>query len=103
MKRSRFTDELIIGFLEQVELRAAVKLRGREHRVSDASFYMWRSRFGGMDVADARRMRELKVPLTPNEVWSMNFVSDSLEHGRRLEFLTKRSIFLSATASRAST
>jgi putative transposase len=44
MKRSRFTDELIIGFLKQVEAGAALKDRGRKHRVSDASFYMWRSR-----------------------------------------------------------
>ena len=59
MKKSRFTDEQIIGFLKQVEAGAAVKELGRKH-VSDASFYKWRSRFGGMDVADARRLRELE-------------------------------------------
>ena len=59
MKKSRFTDEQIIGFLKQVEAGATVKELGRNH-VSDASFYKWRSRFGGMDVADARRLRELE-------------------------------------------
>jgi putative transposase len=60
MKKSRFTDEQIIGFLKQVEAGAAVKELGRKHGFSDASFYKWRSRFGGMDVADVRRLRELK-------------------------------------------
>jgi putative transposase len=60
MKKSRFTDEQIIGFLKQVETGAAVKELGRKHGFSDASFYKWRSRFGGMDVADARRLRELE-------------------------------------------
>ncbi len=60
LKKSRFTDEQIIGFLKQVEAGAAVKELGRKHWFSDALFYKWRSRFGGMDVADARRLRELE-------------------------------------------
>ncbi len=59
-KKSRFTDEQIIGFLNQVEAGAAVKKLGRKYEFSDASFYKWRSRFGGTDVADARRLRELE-------------------------------------------
>ena len=51
MKKSRFTDEQIIGFLKQVEAGAAVKELGRKHGFSDASFYKWRSRFGGMESA----------------------------------------------------
>jgi putative transposase len=43
-----------------VEAGAAVNGLGRKHGFSDASFYKWRSRFGGMDVADVRRLRELK-------------------------------------------
>jgi putative transposase len=58
MKKSRFTDEQIIRFLKRVETGAAVKERGRKHGVTDASFRKWRSRFGGMDVADVRRLRE---------------------------------------------
>ena len=53
MKKSRFTGEQFIGFLKQVEAGAAVKELGRKYGFSDASFYKWRSRFGGMDVGDA--------------------------------------------------
>jgi putative transposase len=60
MKKSRFTDEQIIGFLKQVESGVAVKDLGRKHGFSDASFYKWRGKFGGMDVSEARRLRELE-------------------------------------------
>ena len=58
MKKLRFTDEQIIGFLKQVKAGPAVKELGRKHRFSDASFYKWRSRFSGMDVADVRGLWE---------------------------------------------
>ncbi len=58
--KKQFTEEQIIGFLKQVEAGAAVKERGRKHVFSDASFYKWRICFGGMDVADVRRPRELE-------------------------------------------
>lgn len=60
MKKSRFTDEQIIGFLKQAESGIAVKELCRKHGFSDATFYKWRGRFGGMDVAEARRLKELE-------------------------------------------
>ena len=60
MKRARFTDEQIIGFLKQVENGVAVKELGRKAGFSDATFYKWRAKFGGMEVSDARRLRELE-------------------------------------------
>jgi len=60
MMKSRFTDEQIIGFLKQVEAGIPVKELGRKAGFSDATFYKWRSKFGGMDVSDARRLRELE-------------------------------------------
>ncbi len=55
MKRSRFTDEQIIGFLKQVEGGVPVKDLCRKHGFSEATFYKWRSRLGGLDVSEARR------------------------------------------------
>jgi putative transposase len=60
MKKSRFTDEQIIGFLKQVEGGVPVKDLCRKHGFSDATFYKWRSRLGGLDVSEVRRLRELE-------------------------------------------
>lgn len=60
MKKSRFTEEQIIGFLKQADVGMPVKELCRKGGFSDATFYKWRSKFGGMEVADARRLRELE-------------------------------------------
>mgnify|MGYP000346604466 FL=1 len=60
MRKSKYTEEQIIGFLRQVEAGMAVKELCRKHGFSDASFYKWRAKFGGMDVSEARRLKELE-------------------------------------------
>ena len=60
MKKSKYTEEQIIGFLRQVEAGMSVKELCRKHGFSDASFYKWRAKFGGMDVSEARRLKELE-------------------------------------------
>lgn len=59
--KKRFTDEQIIGFLKQAEAGVPVKELCRQHGFSDASFYNWRAKFGGMAVPDARRLRDLEA------------------------------------------
>lgn len=60
MKKSRFSEEQIIGFLKQAEAGMPIKELCRKGGFSDATFYKWRARFGGMEVADAKRLRELE-------------------------------------------
>ena len=58
--KKRFSDEQIIGFLREAEAGVSVKDLCRKHGFSDASFYTWRSKFGGMDVSDAKRLRAME-------------------------------------------
>ena len=60
MKRSRFSEEQIIGILKEQEAGVPVAELCRKHGVSDASIYKWKARFGGMDVSEARRLRSLE-------------------------------------------
>lgn len=60
MKRSRFSEEQIIGILKEHEARIPVSDLCRKHGVSDASIYKWKARFGGMDVSEAKRLKALE-------------------------------------------
>jgi putative transposase len=60
MRRSRFTEEQIIGILKQHQVRLGAKKLCRKYGISDARFYKWRSKFGGMDVSDAQKVRALE-------------------------------------------
>ena len=59
--KKRYSDEQIIGFLKEAESGVSVKELCRRHGFSEASFYTWRSKFGGMDVSDAKRLKALEA------------------------------------------
>jgi len=60
MKRSKFTEEQVIGILREQEAGAKTADLCRKHGISSATFYAWRAKFGGMEVSDARRLRALE-------------------------------------------
>jgi len=60
MKRSRFSEEQIIGILREQEAGAKTAEVCRKHGISDATFYKWKARFGGLEVSEARRLRALE-------------------------------------------
>ncbi len=61
MKKSRFTDSQILAILKQSEAGTPVTELCREHGMSSASFYKWRSKFGGMDASMMKRLKELEA------------------------------------------
>ncbi len=60
MKKSRYSDSQIISILKQAVAGTPVTELCREHGMSDATFYKWRAKFGGMDVSMMARMKELE-------------------------------------------
>ncbi len=60
MKRKRFSEEQIIAVLREQESGAKVADLCRKHGISDATFYNWKAKYGGMDVSDARRLKALE-------------------------------------------
>jgi putative transposase len=61
MKRSRYSEEQIIGILKEHSAGMSAADLCRKHGISDATFYKWRAKYGGMDVSDAKRLHALEL------------------------------------------
>ena len=80
MKRARFTEDQIIGVLKEHEAGAKTADLARKHGVSEATLYNWKSKYGGMDVSEAKRLKQLedenaklkKLPSDPDSLSSLS-------------------------------
>ena len=87
MKKSRYSDSQIINILKQAEAGTPVTELCQEHGMSDATFYKWRSKFGGMDVSMMARMKELEEE---NRRLIKMYAEERLKAGVLTEAITKK-------------
>ena len=64
MRKSRFTETQIVSILKSADAGKKVKDICREHGISDATYYKWKSKYGGMEASDLKRVKELESELT---------------------------------------
>jgi putative transposase len=64
MKRARFTETQIVAILKEADSGVSVKEVCRKHEISDATYYNWKSKYGGMQASDLKRMKELERELS---------------------------------------
>ena len=87
MKKSRFSDTQIISILKQAEQGIPVPKICREHNISSATFYNWRSKYGGMDASLMKRLKELEEE---NRRLKKMYVEERLKAGIVQEALEKK-------------
>ena len=87
MRKSKFSEHQIIAILKAVETGRTVKDDCSEHEISEATYYQWKSKFGGMEASDIRRLRELEEE---NRRLKAMYAELSLEHRILKEVLTKK-------------
>lgn len=86
MKRSKFTEEQIIGILREQEAGAKTADLCRRHGISSATFYAWKAKFGGMEVSDAKRLKALEE----ENAWLKRLLAESLLDQAALKDLLSR-------------
>jgi len=87
MRKSKFSEHQIITILKAVEAGRTVRDVCREHEISEATYYQWKSKYGGMEASDIRRLRELEEE---NRRLKAMYAELSLEHRILKEVLTKK-------------
>ena len=87
MRKSKYSEHQIIATLKAVEAGRTVKDVCREHEISDATYYQWKSKYGGMQASDIKRLRELEEE---NRRLKAMYAELSLEHRILKEVLTKK-------------
>jgi len=87
MRKSRFTETQIVKILKEVEAGRQVKEVCREYSISDQTYYNWKSKYGGMEAADVRRLKELE---DENNHLKHMYADISLENRALKDIITKK-------------
>jgi putative transposase len=87
MKKTRFSETQIVSILKQQEGGRSVKEVCREQGISEATFYNWKSKYGGMEVSDVKRMKELE---TENSRLKRMYAELSLDHSVLKDVISKK-------------
>lgn len=87
MRKSRFTEQQIVRILKSVESGRTVKDICREHGVSNATYYKWKSKYGGMEASDIERMKDLEAE---NRKLKQMFADLSLENMALKDIIEKK-------------
>ena len=87
MKKSRFTETQIVAILNEADAGVMVKDICRKYGISNATYYKWKSKYGGLSVSDLKRLRELE---TENRRLKKMYADLSLENDALKELLTKK-------------
>jgi putative transposase len=87
MKRSKYSETQIVGILQEADAGVQVKEICRKYGISDATYYKWKSKYGGLDVSDVRRMRELEEE---NARLKQMYAELSLENDSLRRLLSKK-------------
>lgn len=87
MRKSKFSENQIISLLKEVEKGRTVKEVCREHSVSEATYYQWKSKYGGMEPSDVRRLRDLE---SENRRLKQMYADLSLENRALKDVIAKK-------------
>ncbi len=87
MKKSRYTETQIVKILKEVEGGRLIKEVCREYGISDATYYNWKSKYGGMEASDVKRLKELE---DENRRLKSMFAELSLEHRILKDIIEKK-------------
>jgi putative transposase len=87
MKRSRFSETQIVGILKEADAGMQVKEICRKYGISDATYYAWKKKYGGLEVSDVRRLRELEAE---NAKLKRMYADLSLENDALKDLISKK-------------
>lgn len=87
MKRSKYSESQIVGILKEADSGMMVKDVCRKYGISDATYYKWKSKYGGLEVSDVRRMRELEAE---NSKLKRMYADVSLENQALKDLISKK-------------